>query len=93
MFIPLNNVVSRIKHLCLASQTILFHLPNNIVSSAEVKSLESERQKFEVSFSGRKATPTNRKVINRTVKQSHEQKKDAIRRFLSDAVRRKSPVG
>ena len=73
--------------MCLASQTILFHLPNNIVSSAEVKSLESERLKSEVSLSGRKATSTNQKVINGRLKQSHEQKKDAIGRLSSVTAR------
>ena len=58
-----NNIVSRVKHLCLGSQTILFHLPNNIVSSAKVKCLENETQKHQVSFAGRRAVSTNRMVI------------------------------
>ena len=49
--------------MCLGSQTILFHLPNNIVSSAKVKCLENETQKHQVSFAGRRAVSTNRMVI------------------------------
>ena len=41
----------------------MFHLPNNIVSSAKVKCLENETQKHQVSFAGRRAVSTNRMVI------------------------------
>ncbi len=51
------------KSLHFNAQTILFHLPNNIVSSAKVKCLENETQKHQVSFAGRRAVSTNRMVI------------------------------
>ena len=39
---PRNNIVSLAKQYCLTHQTQVFHVPNNIVSSAEVKFSEAK---------------------------------------------------